>query len=319
MHRPLRTSAPRPRTAAALTSRRIARLALAAALCGMLLVPAAAGAQPRAVIAFLPAIERSPLPENASQAQKDARKQLFERESTLNQLAQRPQLAIGFNGATQGAYSRVQALLDLTQGTRVSKAAYKPKEPPELGFVVSGDSGRILDWALAAKRARQRTGRHGARPARGLHPRRRRRTSESAGRASRGRSPPATAAGASRRCRSGPARSVGERVQRVLASRRLVVASLAAGPLGERALDQILAARRPRRARDRHEGAARPPRAAAAADGDRRPGQPPPQPHLRDDAAPVHRRRHRRAADRPPAPRHRDPRQGRGRADPRVG
>src|SRR5207344_2641866 len=73
--------------------------------------------------------------------------------STLNQLAQRPHLAIGFNGATQGAYSRVQALLDLTQGTRVSKAAYKPPTPPELGFVVSGDSGRVFDWALAARRA----------------------------------------------------------------------------------------------------------------------------------------------------------------------
>ena len=194
------------------------------------------------MIAFLPAIERSPLPENASQAQKDARKDLFERESTLNQLAQRPQLAIGFNGATQGAYSRVQALLDLTQGTRVSKAAYKPKEPPELGFVVNGDSGRILDWALAARRADKAPADTVPGLLAGSIPG----GAGYVGISGQGQ-PWAVAAGDRRgriaRVSLGSARSVGERVQRVLADRRLVVASLASGPLGERALDQILAAR----------------------------------------------------------------------------
>ncbi len=216
--------------------------ACAAAVGGLGLLPGTALAQPRAVIAFLPAIERAPLPDNASQEQKDARKALFERESTLNQLAQRPQLALGFDGATQGAYSRVQALLDLTQGTRVSKAAYKPPAPPELGFVVSGGAGRILDWALAASRAEKAPADTIPGLLAGSIP-------GGAGYVGiSGQGQPWAIAAADRRGRIaevslGTGRSVGERVQRVLANRRLVVASLAAGPLGARALDEILAGR----------------------------------------------------------------------------
>lgn len=220
------------------------RFGLAAALCVLLLAPASAPAQPRAVIAFLPAIERAPLAENASQAQKDARKQLFERESTLNQLAARPQLALGFDGATQGAYSRVQALLDLTQGTRVSKAAYKPPVAPELGFVITPGAGRILDWALAARRAEKAPANTVPGLLAGSIP-------GGAGYVGiSGQGQPWAIAAGDRRGRIaevslGSGRTVGERVQRVLGSRRLVVASLPAGPLGGRALDQILAGRPP--------------------------------------------------------------------------
>ncbi len=233
----------------------------------LLLAPAGAHAQPRAVIAFLPAIERSPLPENASQAQKDARKQLFERESTLNQLAQRPQLALGFNGATQGAYSRVQSLLDMTQGTRVSKSAYKPPAPPELGFVISGDSGRILDWALAAKRAANAPA-DTVRACSRDRSRAVRATWGSAARASRGRWRRATGAGASRRCRSGPPppwASASSGCWRTAA--RGGVARLRPARRARTGPDPRRAPAR--RAGDRHEGASRPLLAAAPADGDR--------------------------------------------------
>jgi hypothetical protein len=131
------------------------RLGLLAALVALLVVPASASAKPRVVIALLPAIERTPLPRDASQAVKDARKRQSERESVLTELERREQLAIGFTGATQGAYSQEQALLDLTQGTRVSKAAYDPDEPPELGFVLTEDGHRawIEGWTEAVRRA----------------------------------------------------------------------------------------------------------------------------------------------------------------------
>ena len=37
------------------------------------------------------------------------------------------------SSAAQGQYDPVQALLDITQGTRVSLSSYTPKRPPELG------------------------------------------------------------------------------------------------------------------------------------------------------------------------------------------
>src|SRR4051812_34112888 len=107
------------------------RLGLLAALVALLVVPASADARPRVLIAFLPAIERTPLPRDAPQAVKDARKRKSESESVLTLLERREPLAIGFTGASQGPYRQEQALLDLTQGTRVSKAAYSPDEPPE--------------------------------------------------------------------------------------------------------------------------------------------------------------------------------------------
>ena len=42
----------------------------------------------------------------------------------------REQLSLGLSSAAQGRYDPIQALLDITQGTRVSLAAYKPKRPP---------------------------------------------------------------------------------------------------------------------------------------------------------------------------------------------
>ena len=58
----------------------------------------------------------------------------LEQPSILDRLDFHPELSLGLVGATQGGYDETQALLDITQGTRVSSAAYKPKEVPMLTY-----------------------------------------------------------------------------------------------------------------------------------------------------------------------------------------
>ena len=64
----------------------------------------------------------------------------------LDRLDQRPQLSLGLLGATQGRYDPYQALLDLTQGTRTSRAAYKPNDPPPLALYRIGSRGLFAGW-----------------------------------------------------------------------------------------------------------------------------------------------------------------------------
>jgi hypothetical protein len=62
--------------------------------------------------------------------------------------------ALGLLDATQGDYNEQQTLLDLTQGARVSRVAYRPQAAPPLR--VSRD-GRVLGWsAVRARAARAR-------------------------------------------------------------------------------------------------------------------------------------------------------------------
>src|SRR6478609_3006836 len=44
--------------------------------------------------------------------------------------ASSPSLSVAIMSATQGSYSTAQALLDMTQGARVSPSAYKPSRTP---------------------------------------------------------------------------------------------------------------------------------------------------------------------------------------------
>ncbi|MDQ2701184.1 MAG: hypothetical protein M3Y23_07635, partial [Actinomycetota bacterium] len=69
-------------------------------------------------------------------------------------LAGMPELSVGLVSATQGSYSARQALLDISQGTRVSRSTYKPKTPPQVGLVrmISG-SGAVKGWDAIVERA----------------------------------------------------------------------------------------------------------------------------------------------------------------------
>lgn len=65
-----------------------------------------------------------------------------------------PELSIGLTSATQGSYRREQALLDMSQGTRVSRSTYSPSEVPPVGLIkmVNG-SGAVKGWDAILARA----------------------------------------------------------------------------------------------------------------------------------------------------------------------
>lgn len=82
-------------------------------------------------------------------------------------LASIPSLSLGLSSATQGSYVREQALLDISQGTRVSRSTYSPNYVPSAGPLVirpgamsmpAGTSARGLpgyffDWQRIRDRA----------------------------------------------------------------------------------------------------------------------------------------------------------------------
>lgn len=64
-----------------------------------------------------------------------------------------PGVAVGLVSATQGSYSRDQALLDLSQGTRVSRSTYDPTEVPPVGLVGAGEGATVEGWKAILRRA----------------------------------------------------------------------------------------------------------------------------------------------------------------------
>ena len=65
-----------------------------------------------------------------------------------------PQLSVGLTSATQGSYRREQALLDISQGTRVSRSTYDPSEVPPVGLAATvGGGGRVKGWDAILDRA----------------------------------------------------------------------------------------------------------------------------------------------------------------------
>ncbi len=121
---------------------RLAALVLATmAVLATTVSPAAAApaaGTPKVVFALLPQAEPGPVP----------------RTPILDTLDARKQLALGLSGATQGSYRATQALLDITQGTRTSSAAYKPRIPPTLTFFSDGNGGGLmLGWPDVLTRA----------------------------------------------------------------------------------------------------------------------------------------------------------------------
>jgi hypothetical protein len=93
---------------------------------------------PRALIAFLPAEPAPGLP-------------------LLDELAERPELALGLTSPSIGGYSKRQAMLDMSQGARIASRAY-PDELQRLDLVPEGRGGRIEGWDAARSRARDAAG-----------------------------------------------------------------------------------------------------------------------------------------------------------------
>ena len=181
----------------------------------------------RAVLAFLPAGgDDNPKP-------------------VLERLDARTALALGLVSATQGRFDREQMVLDMTSGSRTSRAVYEPPTPPRLELVVGGDgTGFIFGWSKALRRA--------ATPPSEIHP------GMLAGQIPGG----AAYAGVAGRThvvatvaadREGDvaavsldeARTLAERAAQLLTRHRLVVVGLPTAAKGDEALDDLLRARRP--------------------------------------------------------------------------
>jgi hypothetical protein len=65
-----------------------------------------------------------------------------------------PALSVGLTSATQGSYRREQALLDISQGTRVSRSTYDPTEVPPVGVTkAAGGAGIVKGWDAILDRA----------------------------------------------------------------------------------------------------------------------------------------------------------------------
>ena len=196
--------------------------------------------------------------------------------SILDRLDFHPELSLGLVGATQGGYDQTQALLDITQGTRVSSAAYKPKEVPVLDLLPARTTRALFQgWLDARARADSapadivpgllaQTIPGGAAYA-GVSGRAQ--LESIAGRRTR--------PGGSALVSIGKADDVARRAQRLLTQRSFVVAGLPTGEPGDAALEELIKQPHAGRAADGDADAAAGARAAAAADRHPRPRRPP--------------------------------------------
>jgi len=161
--------------------------------------------------------------------------------TVTEQLADRSQLSIGLSSPVQGRYRAAQALLDITQGTRISLSSYDPELPPPLLLVPDQRGAYFRGWIEINERA------SGA-PAE-IKPGLLAGSIGGAAYAGVDRQPlqnaivAADRAGRIERLSIGPALSLPARVQALMSERQLVVADLAAGRLGDRQLAQLLAER----------------------------------------------------------------------------
>ena len=224
---------------------RLALAASAAAACALVLVlPARADAAslsdaaPRVLIVFLPGqIKEVPsLGAVGTAPQGEAKRTVTE------QLADRSQLSIGLSSPVQGRYRAAQALLDITQGTRISLSSYDPELPPPMLLVPDQRGAYFRGWMAVETRAREAP----AEVVPGLLA-----GSIGGGAAYAGVDlqpqqnaiAAADRAGRVERLSIGPALSLPARVQALLSERQLVVADLAAGDLAVGQLTQLLAER----------------------------------------------------------------------------
>jgi hypothetical protein len=161
--------------------------------------------------------------------------------TVFQRLQAREDLSLGFLGATQGPYSIRQTLLDISQGHRLSRSGYDPQRIPRMKL----DGDRIEGWQAAVARARTAP----AKIVPGLlagsidggagyvgvgHPGRHTEAIVAADRS-----------GQVAEVSLGSALDVPQRATDLLERHRLVVVSLVLGPLADRALDRLVARRRP--------------------------------------------------------------------------
>ena len=193
---------------------------------------------PRVLIVFLPGqIKKLPAPGAVGSLPR-----LSSKQTVTEQLADHNQLSIGLSSPVQGRYIAAQALLDITQGTRISLSSYSPELPPPLLLVPDQGGAYFRGWMEINTRASDAP----AEIEPGLLA-----GSIGGGAAYVGvdRQPQKDAivaadrAGRIEHLSIGPAATLAARTQALLAERRLVVTTLAAGAVGDRQLTTLLAER----------------------------------------------------------------------------
>ena len=223
-------AAPRPRPLAApvpaVLALLLAALVLGAAAPAHAAASGSGATDARVVLAFLPAGgDDNPKP-------------------VLERLDERTALALGLVSATQGRFDAAQMMLDISAGTRTSRAVYKPPEPPDLELVVGGDgTGFIFGWSRALERAATPPatilpGMLAAQvPGRAAY-------AGVAGRPHVGAVVAADREGDVAAVSLGPSRTLADRTADLLERHRLVVVGLPTAAKGDAALDALLRARR---------------------------------------------------------------------------
>ncbi|MEA2142461.1 MAG: hypothetical protein QOI64_891 [Solirubrobacteraceae bacterium] len=208
----------------------MARLVLVVAVLVLALAAPASGAgpapAPRAVLAFLPSGgDDNPKP-------------------VLDRLDERIPLALGLVSATQGRFSPAQMMLDISAGSRTSRAVYTPQAPPDLELVRGGDgTGFIFGWSRALERAATPPAEvlpgmlAGQVPGGAAY-------AGIAGRTHIGAVVAADREGDVAAVSLGPAATLAERAITLLARHRLVVVGLPTAAKGDAALDDLLRERR---------------------------------------------------------------------------
>ena len=224
---------------------RLALAAVASAACALALAPpspaAAVGAgdnSPRVLIVFLAGQIKPPPAPGAIGSLPGSSPKL----TVTEQLASQAQLSIGLSSPVQGRYVAAQALLDITQGTRISLSSYSPELPPPLLLVPDQRGAYFRGWMEINTRASNAPAKiepgllAGSTPGGGAY-------AGVAGQPLRDSVVAADRAGRIEQISIGPAASLPQRAQLLLAQRRLVVATTAAGDLGKRQLAVLLAER----------------------------------------------------------------------------
>lgn len=219
-----------------------AALLAAAAYSFMLTGPAnAAAGEPgarRVLIVFLPGqLKEVPAPGAIGSAPRRRAER-----TVTEQLAAHSQLSIGLSSPVQGRYRAAQALLDITQGTRVSLSSYNPELPPPLLLVPDQRGAYFRGWMAVDRRARDAPAElvpgllaasiDGGAAYAGVD-----------GQPQQDAIVAADRAGRIERLSIGPAATLPARTQALLSEWRLVVATLAGGGAGDRQLSRLLAER----------------------------------------------------------------------------